>query len=118
MLTIPEQSENSKKEAIERAKISAKLMQDFLESSTEWNNNKTYKENREKQEALALACIFNYDFSKEEYVEKSPKILEENLTKITSFVPSRDEDLQNINSQLSKILLSRDTNKNDNNDFN
>ena len=116
MLAIPEQSENSKKEAIERAKISAKLMQDFLESSTEWNNNKTYKENREKQEALALACIFNYDFSKEEYVEKSPKILEENLTKITSFVPSRDEDLQNINSQLSKILLSRDTNKNDNND--
>lgn len=116
MLAIPEQSENSKKEAIERAKISAKLMQDFLESSTEWNNNKTYKENREKQEALALACIFNYDFSKEEYIEKSPKILEENLTKITSFVPSRDEDLQNINSQLSKILLSRDTNKNDNND--
>ena len=116
MLAIPEQSENSKKEAIERAKISAKLMQDFLESSTEWNNNKTYKENREKQEALALACIFNYDFSKEEYVEKSSKILEENLTKITSFVPSRDEDLQNINSQLSKILLSRDTNKNDNND--
>jgi len=117
MLAIPEQSENSKKEAIERAKISAKLMQDFLESSTEWNNNnKTYKENREKQEALALACIFNYDFSKKEYVEKSPKVLEENLTKITSFVPSRDEDLQNINSQLSKILLSRDTNKNDNND--
>ena len=117
MLAIPEQSENSKKEAIERAKISAKLMQDFLESSTEWNNNnKTYKENREKQEALALACIFNYDFSKKEYVEKSPKVLEENLTKITSFVPSRNEDLQNINSQLSKILLSRDTNKNDNND--